>query len=124
MPPVDHTGAELDALVEMVYAETGAADVDKAKVGAAQQIFEDDCSGCHTKTPGETSDTAPSLAGRGTPEYVAALIASPGDVRFFAIGNQMPTIDELDGADRKALAEWLIWLRTAKPADITALGEL
>ena len=124
MPPVDHTGAELDALVEMVYAETGATDVDKAKVGAAQQMFEDDCSGCHTKTPGETSDTAPSLAGRGTADYLAALIANPGDVRFFAIGNQMPTIDELDGADRKALAEWLVWLRTAKPADIAALGEL
>lgn len=124
MPPVDHTGAELDALVEMVYAETGAPDVDKAKVGAAAQIFEDDCSGCHSKTPGETTDTAPSLAGRGTPEYLGALIANPGDVRFFAIGNQMPTIDELDGMDRKALAEWLVWLRTAKPADIAKLGEL
>jgi ubiquinol-cytochrome c reductase cytochrome b subunit len=124
MQPVEKTGAELDALVELIYAESGAPDADKAKVAAAAQLFEDDCSGCHTKTPGETSEAAPSLAGRGSADYLAALIANPGDLRFFAIGNQMPTIDELDGADRRALAEWLVWLRTAKPADITALGEL
>jgi ubiquinol-cytochrome c reductase cytochrome b subunit len=124
MAPVEKTGAELDALVELVYAETGATDVDAAKVTAAAQIFEDDCSGCHTKTKGETSETAPSLAGRGTAEYITALIASPGDLRFFAIGNQMPIVEELDGADRKLLAEWLVWLRTAKPADVTRLGEL
>jgi ubiquinol-cytochrome c reductase cytochrome b subunit len=124
MEAVDKTGADLDGLVELVYAETGAPDVDKTRVAAAAQLFEDDCTGCHTRTAGETSETAPALAGRGSPDYLAALIANPGDLRFFAIGNEMPTIEELDASDRRALAEWLVWLRTAKPADLTALGDL
>ena len=31
MDPVDQNGADLDAVVEMVYAETGATDVDQAQ---------------------------------------------------------------------------------------------
>ena len=76
MKPVEKTGADLDALVELVYAETGAPDVDKARVAAAATLFEDDCSGCHTRTAGETTEAAPSLAGRGSADYIAALIAN------------------------------------------------
>ena len=32
--------------------------------------------------------------------------------------------NELSSDDRRALADYLIWLRTATPADITKLGEL
>jgi ubiquinol-cytochrome c reductase cytochrome b subunit len=124
MQPVERQGAELDALVELVYAQTGASDVDRAKVDAAGALFEEDCSGCHTKDEGQTTEAAPALHGRGTRDYLAALIAGPGDLRFFAIGNSMPTIEELDAGDRKLLAEWLVWLRTATPADVDALGEL
>jgi ubiquinol-cytochrome c reductase cytochrome b subunit len=124
MPPVERAGAELDALVELVYAETGAPDVDAAKVSAALPLFEEDCSGCHTRTAGEVSESAPALHGRGTAEYLGALIAAPDAPRFFAVGNEMPAIPELDAGDREALAAYLIWLRTATPADIKALGEL
>jgi len=124
MAAVERTGAELDALVELVYSQTGAPDVDPAKVAAAAPIFEEDCTGCHTRDAGQTTDSAPALFGHGTKDYLAALIAAPGDPRFFAVGNQMPTIEEIDAADRRALAEWLVWLRTATRADVTALGEL
>jgi ubiquinol-cytochrome c reductase cytochrome b subunit len=124
MQPVEQTGVDLAALVEAVYAETGATDVDPARAAAGRVLFEDECTGCHTREPGKTSEAAPALAGRGTRDYLAALLANPGDLRFFAVGNQMPVIEELDAADRKALADWLIFLRTARPVDITALGEL
>jgi ubiquinol-cytochrome c reductase cytochrome b subunit len=124
MPPVEQTGAELDALVELIYAQTGAVDVDTAKVAAGTALFEDACGGCHTLEPGAISESAPTLVGRGSRDYLIDLIDSPAGPRFFAVGNQMPTFDDLDRADRGALADWLIYLRTATQADIDALGPI
>ena len=126
MPAVELTGGDLDAVVEAIYAETGAADADPARTAAGRALFDNaaECTNCHTREPGQTGEGAPALAGRGTREYLMALIAGPGGPRFFAVGDEMPVIEELDAGDRAALADWLIWLRTATPADVAALGEL
>jgi len=124
MDPVDQKGADLDAVVEMVYAETGAPDADPKKVARGREIFEDVCSDCHEREPGKPSGSAPNLAGRGSPAYLAALIADPGAPTFFRAENEMPKFgDDLSEAERQQLAEYLTWLRTATPADLAKLGE-
>ena len=121
MPPVEAKGADLDALVELVYAESGAPDADKAKVERGKLLFEDPCTNCHSREPEQPGDSGPGLGGRGTVAYFAKLIGDPGAARFYAIGNEMPVVEELDGADRKVLAEYLVWLRTATPAAVEQL---
>jgi ubiquinol-cytochrome c reductase cytochrome b subunit len=124
MDPVDQTGADLDAVVEMVYAETGATDVDQPRAARGRQIFEDVCSDCHEREPGKASGAAPNLAGRGSPAYLATLIEDPSGPTFFPAHNAMPKFrDDLSAADRAQLAEYLTWLRTATADDLARLGE-
>jgi ubiquinol-cytochrome c reductase cytochrome b subunit len=123
MEPVEQTGADLDGLVEMVYAETGATDVDPVKVVAGKKIFDNVCNDCHVMDAGGESTSAPNLHGRGSPQWLTQFIATPGGPTFFAERNAMPTIKDLTPDDRGELARYLTWLRTASPADLDALGE-
>jgi ubiquinol-cytochrome c reductase cytochrome b subunit len=123
MEPVEQTGAELDGLVEMVYAEEGAPDVDAKKVAVGKKIFDAVCNDCHVNDPGQQSTSAPNLHGRGSPPWLEGFIATPGGATFFAERNAMPTIKDLSPDDRVELARYLTWLRTATPADVDALGE-
>jgi mono/diheme cytochrome c family protein len=124
MKPVEQTGADLDALVEMVYAETGAPEIDAAKVARGRQIFDDVCSDCHERELGKESVSAPNLAGRGSRWWLAQFIATPGGPTFFADRNAMPRIGaDLSTEDRAELALYLTWLRSATPGNVDALGE-
>ncbi|HTJ43947.1 MAG TPA: cytochrome b N-terminal domain-containing protein [Kofleriaceae bacterium] len=124
MKPVDYTGADLDALVEMVYAETGAPDIDAKKVARGHEIFEDDCSNCHEREVGKESVSAPNLYGRGSRWWLAQFIATPGGATFFGDRNAMPKIGaDLSPADRDELARYITWLRVATPANVHALGD-
>ena len=129
MQPIEETGADLDALVELIYAESGAPDVDPARVARGRTVFDEgSCADCHTRVPGPppAADewTGPGLAGRGTVADLTALIADAGELRFFGAHDQMPRFaDELSETDLRVLAEWLIWLRTATEADLRALDE-
>lgn len=112
MKPVKQRGAELDALVELVYAETGAADAKGELVKKGKSIFDDACSDCH-EIDRYTSGSGPNLGGRGTVEYLEALIAHAADPRFFGkLNDDMPkfrgTISE---GDRISLAKWILDLR-------------
>lgn len=118
MPAVQMEDADLDAVVEFVYAQTGAPDADKALAEKGQTLFDDgDCSDCHDRD-GTTAGSAPNLGGRGSLDMLAAFIADAGQPHFFGEMNQMPKLGrpKLTEDDRYALAEYLIWLRSAPPA--------
>jgi ubiquinol-cytochrome c reductase cytochrome b subunit len=90
MQPVQGTDEELRALTELVYAETGAADVDSALVADAEALFDaKDCSSCHERD-GTTANKGPNLKGRGTLAYIVDVITDAGDPRLFGKRNKMP----------------------------------
>jgi len=102
MRPVEATPEEMDALVEYVYAETGAADADTAKAGRGRDLLSPkDCDTCHD-FDGEGENEGPNLKGRGTAKWVAGVIADAGHPLLFTDRNKMPkfrgklTADEID----------------------------
>lgn len=124
MPAAEAEGAELEALVEMVYAETGAADADPTLAARGQALFDESpCADCHERT-GEEGSSGPNLAGRGTVAYLTAFIADPGRDRFFGPRKEMPSFhDELGPDDIARLASWVVWMRTATDEDLKRLDE-
>jgi ubiquinol-cytochrome c reductase cytochrome b subunit len=124
MPAAEVEGADLDALVELVYAESGAPDVDAKLVARGGELFgEQPCGDCHERT-GDASSSGPNLAGRGTVPYLTTFIGDTGQAQFFGDKHEMPRFaDDLGPEDRERLAEYVVWLRTATPADIERLAE-
>lgn len=116
MEPVTSQGAELDALVEFVYAQSGAADVNAELAATGQALFDDgDCSNCHSHDYTTEGDVGPNLGKRGTVEMFAEFIADPGHPRWFGDKNQMPKFGKkLDPDELRAIAEYLVWLRDAE----------
>ena len=121
MPPAD-----LDSVVELIYAESGASDVDEAKRKHGAEVFEIGCSDCHAREEGMAGASAPGLAGLGTREYYLSFISNPRSALHMGRDkSEMPRFDrELTLAERDALAEYLVWLRTATRADLEALEAL
>jgi ubiquinol-cytochrome c reductase cytochrome b subunit len=90
MKPVAGTAEELEALTELVYAETGAPDVDRTLVQKAAPLLSDkDCDSCHD-FDGTSGNTGPNLKGRGTLPYLIDVIGDAGDERLFGDKNKMP----------------------------------
>jgi mono/diheme cytochrome c family protein len=118
MPPAD-----LDDIVELIYAESGASDVAAAKRDHGASVFEIACSDCHAREEGQPGASAPGLGGVGTRAYYLSFISNPKSALHMGKDNsQMPRFDtELSVSDRDALAEYLVWLRTATPEDLAAL---
>ena len=114
MKPAKYEGKDLDAVVEAVYAETGATDADVALATTGKGLITDGpCSNCHSLEPGE-GDTGPNLGGRGTVPYLADLIANPADPRFFGDKDEMKGFREKLRADEiRALAEYVASLSHA-----------
>lgn len=116
---------QLDDVVEVIYAETGATDIvdDKRKRGVA--LFETACSDCHSLEEGQPGASGPGLAGRGSRAYYLSFISNPKSALHMGHGegrSEMPRFDrELTLAERDALAEYLVWLRTATSADLEKL---
>jgi ubiquinol-cytochrome c reductase cytochrome b subunit len=123
MDPVELSGADLDAIVEMVYAETGAKDVDTALAEKGRTLFDDgDCGDCHERTGTEPGTSAPNLAGRGSLEMLVSFIGDAGQPRFFGEMNDMTKLsDELTAEELRAVAEYVVWLRDASPEDVAKL---
>lgn len=114
MKPVKETGADLDALVEWVYAQSGATDVDAALVARGQALFDDgSCIDCHSDDWESEGEPGPNLGRRGTAEMFAAFLADPDHARWFGDKNEMPGFgDKLDAQQRAAMADYLVWLRS------------
>lgn len=122
MPKTEATGADLDALVELIYAETGAPDVDPAKVERGKPLFDDGpCADCHNRA-GTDASTGPNLAGYGSRRYYEAVLRDSGAPNLFGKLDDMPAYDDdLEPNQLRAMADYLVWLRTATPADLEAL---
>jgi ubiquinol-cytochrome c reductase cytochrome b subunit len=111
MKPVDATPEDLAALTELVYAESGAKDVNQALVDRAKQLFSDkDCDQCHD-VDGTSENDGPNLKGRGSENWIAAVIADAGDPHLFGKKNKMPKFadklsrEEIDLLTRLVLAQ-------------------
>ncbi|MGN6106874.1 MAG: cytochrome b N-terminal domain-containing protein, partial [Kofleriaceae bacterium] len=120
MRPVELPPAELADLVELLYAESGATDVDPARRERGRKVFEA-CTDCHSLDEG-ASGSAPNLAGLGSREHYASFIGNPRSALHMGEHAEMPRFDgELSLSDRDAIAEYLVWLRSATAADLAAL---
>lgn len=115
--------ADLDGIVELIYSESGATDTDADRRKHGLEVFEIACSDCHSHDDGMPGSSAPGLAGVGTRAYYRSFISNPKSA--FHMGkdkSQMPRFDkELGVTDIDALAEYLVWLRTATQADLDQL---
>jgi ubiquinol-cytochrome c reductase cytochrome b subunit len=120
MPP-----GELDSIVELVYSESGATDVDADRKKHGIEVFETACGDCHARDEGMPGSSAPGLSGIGTREHYLSFLSNPKSALHMGRDkSEMPRFDkELSLADRDALAEYLVWLRTASPADIATLDQ-
>jgi ubiquinol-cytochrome c reductase cytochrome b subunit len=112
MKPVKAEGADLDALVEWVYA--GGADaaepVDAAKVARGKELFATSgCDDCHDTDGVSGGEGQPNLGGRASPAWIREFLLDPSGDRFFgAKKNQMTRFrGKLSESDLDALVAWL-----------------
>jgi len=123
MDPVVPKDVPFDALVEWLYAETGAADVSAALVEEGKAYFDDgSCSSCHARDGEEEDGIGPNLGGRGSRAMLVAFIEDPGHPLWFGDDNEMPAYaGKLTRQQVEAVAEYLLWLQSATPEDVKAL---
>ncbi|MDB4963177.1 MAG: Cytochrome b/b6 domain protein [Myxococcales bacterium] len=126
MKPVELSATDLADLVEMLYAESGAEDLDIKKRDRGLNLFESACTDCHARDEGSPGAAGPSLAGLGSRSYYLSVISNPKSALHMGPANsEMPRFDrELTVVERDALAEYLVWLRTASTQDLIGLGPL
>jgi mono/diheme cytochrome c family protein len=126
MKPVDLGGADLDNLVELLYAQSGAQDVVASKRDAGKTIFDNACSDCHSIDEGVAGGSGPGLGGLGSRDWYTSFIGNPkAAVHMGEAMSEMPRFSkDLSIVDRDALAEYLVWLRTATKQDVEKLPEL
>ena len=125
MKAVELGDGDLADLVELLYAQSGAADVDAARRDRGKTIFDKACTDCHAIDEGVAGSSAPGLGGLGSRDWYTSFIGNPKSAVHMSDKSQMPRFDkELSIVDRDALAEYLVWLRTATHQDLDALGEL
>ncbi len=125
MKAVELPAADQHDLVEVLYAQSEAADVDPAARDRGAKTFETTCTDCHSLAEGDTGTNAPGLGALHDREYFISYISNPHAVIHMGAHSEMPRFDkDLSIADRDALAAYLVWLRTATAADLTALGPL
>jgi ubiquinol-cytochrome c reductase cytochrome b subunit len=111
-------------LVELMFAQSGASDVDPTRLARAKEAFEK-CTDCHSLEEG-VAGSGPNLYGLHGRAFYVSFIGSPKlPVHMGADKSEMPRFDaDLTVGDRDALAEYLVWLRTATQADVDRLGPL
>ena len=126
MRAVELSQHELDDLVELLYSQTGANDVDTAKRDRGKSIFDKACTDCHAMDEGVAGSSAPDLWGVGSRDYYTSFIGNPKSaIHMGTDKSEMPRFDkDMSIVDRDALAEYLVWLRTATPKDLEALGPI
>lgn len=91
MDPVTLEGAEFEAIVELVYSQTGAIDAVPSLAAKGQALFDDDdCSDCHSIDWESEGEEGPNLGRRGSVEMLKAFIVDPDHPRWFGETNEMP----------------------------------
>jgi ubiquinol-cytochrome c reductase cytochrome b subunit len=126
MKPVELAAGDLDDLVELLYAQSGAGDVDAARRDRGKVIFDKACTDCHSLEEGVAGASGPGLFGLGSRDGYGSFIGNPkSPVHMGAEHSQMPRFDQdLSIVDRDALAGYLVWLRTASQHDVDLLESL
>jgi ubiquinol-cytochrome c reductase cytochrome b subunit len=126
MKPVDIEGEDLDDLIEALYAQSGAKDAIASKRDRGRAIFDKACTDCHSLEEGVAGGSGPGLAGLGSRDWYTSFIGNPkSPVHMGEAMSEMPRFDkDMSIVDRDAVAEYLVWLRTATKQDLDALGEL
>jgi ubiquinol-cytochrome c reductase cytochrome b subunit len=125
MKPVEMEGADLDDLVEVLYAQSGAPDVIASKRDRGKTLFDNACTDCHSLEEGVAGGSGPGLARLGSRDWFTDYISNPKSPVNLGDHSEMPRFDkDLSIVDRDALAEYLVWLRTATAQDVEALGDL
>jgi len=126
MKAVDIAGGDLDDLVELLYAQSGAPDADTAKRDRGKALFDKACNDCHNLDEGVASASAPCLYGIASRDWFTGFIGNPKSAVHMGIDkSEMPRLDkDLSIVDRDLIAQYLVWLRTATPQDLEALGPL
>lgn len=125
MQAVELPASDIDDLVEALYAESGATDLDKAKLERGRSTFANNCTDCHSLEAGVSGGSGPGLAGLKSRDWFTSFIGNPKAAVHMGDKSEMPRFDrELTIVDRDRLAEYLVWLRTATPQDLARLGPL
>jgi ubiquinol-cytochrome c reductase cytochrome b subunit len=109
MKPVKASDEDIAALVEFVYAQSGAPDVDAGKADKGKALLSDlDCDSCH-EIDGTSSGQGPNLGGHGTPDYVRAIIRDASAANLFGKRNRMPKFEgKLTAEQIEALARLVL----------------
>jgi ubiquinol-cytochrome c reductase cytochrome b subunit len=125
MKPAELPPADLDDLVELLYAQSGAGDADAAKRDRGMVIFDKACTDCHSVAEAVGGGSGPGLGALGSRDYYVSYISNAKKAVHLATKSEMPRFDtDLSIIDRDALAGYLMWLRTATQQDLDLLGPL
>jgi mono/diheme cytochrome c family protein len=123
MKAVELGPGDLDDLVELLYSESGATDVIPSKRDRGKTIFDKACTDCHEIGEGVAGQSAPGLAGLGSRDYYTSYLGNPKAAIHMGDKSEMPRFDrELSLVDRDALAQYLVWLRTATQQELDTLN--
>lgn len=122
MKPVELADADLRDVVEALYAQTGARDIDQNRLKHGQDVFKATCTDCHSLDEGVAGGAGPGLGELGSRDWFTSVIGNPKKPIHMGSSSEMPRFDqELTIVERDQLAGYLEWLRTATPADVARL---
>ncbi|MCA9719472.1 MAG: cytochrome b N-terminal domain-containing protein [Myxococcales bacterium] len=111
LPASDVSDEDLWATVEYLYSLRGdAKDIDDAKASRGKALWDDtlECNGCH-ELERKAEGAAPTLAGRGTLEWIQRVIADSSAPDLFADAAEMPKYkDKLSEDEIAALAQFIV----------------
>ncbi len=125
MQPIELSPDDLEDVVEAVYAESGASDVDDAKRAHGKKVFEKMCSDCHSLSEGVAGASGPGLGGYYSRDFLVGFIGNPKSAVHMGPDAEMPRFDkDLTIVERDGLASYLLWLRTASKMDVDSLDPL
>jgi mono/diheme cytochrome c family protein len=113
MKAVRGSPEEIEALVEMVYAQTGAPDADAVRAARGRGLVaQKDCDACH-ELDGEGENAGPNLGKRGTLTWIESVISDAGQGRLFGEKNKMPKFaGKLTPAEIEDMARFVIAQKT------------
>jgi ubiquinol-cytochrome c reductase cytochrome b subunit len=115
MKPVEGTTDEVAALVEFVYAQSAAADIDEAMAKHGEALFSDkNCDACH-EIDGKTDARGPNLRHRGTMDYVRRIITDSSAPVLYGERAKMPKFaGKLSTEQIERLARFVLKQRVRK----------
>ncbi len=111
MDPVEMNEHSLESVIEFIYRETGAHDVNDKLATMGERYFDDEnCSNCHSRDWETEGEEGPNLGKRGSVEMLIEFIMNPSHPRWFGEKNEMPTND-LSLKETKAVVHYLMSLQ-------------